>query len=312
MPALQRFFLAPPAPNIAAGFADDTFAVVDLRRGRRGFSLVASALTPLPPGLFTIGFDTIEIQNNDELMQIMKQTAEAAGLANKKRWSVALPETAARTLVVSLESRPGSSRELNEVIEWKVERLISARAADLWISRQRMSPWAGQDRYLVTVGHDDVLSRFETVFSSIGWNAGKLLPRHMGEAQWLSWDNATGDKILVSANRVGFTSVIVRNREPVVVRSFACDRGSIPDELHSFALYYRDKFVNGSDGGNTLTRMLVLGEIDAAEARSAIAGAIDSEPVAMDPAEFGLDLRGEPIRFHHIAGAAGLATIAWQ
>jgi hypothetical protein len=134
----------------------------------------------------------------------------------------------------------------------------------------------------------------------------------MGEAQWLIWDDAPGDKLLVSANRSGFTSVIVRNGEPALVRTYQCEPESTADELHRFALYYRDRLVDGSASPNTLTRMLVLGGLDLNEARRAVADAIDSEPRALDPAEFGMDLRGEAIRFDHLAGAAGLATIAWQ
>ena len=54
------------------------------------------------------------------------------------------------------------------------------------------------------------------------------------------------------------------------------------------------------------------GGIDFEEARSAVADAIDSAPRPLDPAEFGMDLTGEAIRFDHLAGAAGLATIGWQ
>jgi len=77
---------------------------------------------------------------------------------------------------------------------------------------------------------------------------GLILPRHMGEAQWLIWDDAPGDKILVSANRSGFTSLIVRNGDPVLVRTFVCEPESIADELHRFAMYYRDRrLTNRSD-----------------------------------------------------------------
>jgi hypothetical protein len=134
----------------------------------------------------------------------------------------------------------------------------------------------------------------------------------MGEAQWLVWDDTPGDKLLVSANRSGFISVIVRNGEPVLVRAFVCEPTSIADELHRFALYYRDRLVDGPGTPNTLTRMLVLGGIDPIEARNAIAEALDSEPRVLDPGEFGMDLKGESIRFDHLAGAAGLATIGWQ
>lgn len=312
MSALQRFFVAPRPPSTAAGFVDDNFAVVDLRRGRNGFSLASSAVTQLPLGLVTPAFDTLNIQDAGELAQTIAQTAEAAGLLNKKRWSVALPDATARTLVVALESKPSSRRELNEVIAWKIERLIAAPSNELRISRQRMNPAAGQDRYVVTVAHNEVLSQYESVFAGLGWNAGLILPRHIGEAQWLMWDHSPGDKMLVSANRSGFTSLIVRNGDPVLVRTFVCEPDSVADELHRFALYYRDRLVGEMGGGNSLTRLLVLGSIDFTEARGAVAEAIDSVPRALDPAEFGMDLTGEAIRFDHLAGAAGLATIAWQ
>ena len=312
MSSLRRYFLAPPAPQVAAGFVDGNFAVVDLRRARGGFSLTSSAVTQLPAGLLTPAFDTPNIQDVEELAQVVIQTTEAAGLANRRRWSVALPDATARTLVVTLESKPSSRNELDEVIAWKIERVISARPSALRTSRQRLNPAGGQDRYLVTVAHDEVLTQYESVLAAIGWRAGLILPRHIGEAQWLIWDDTPGDKILVSANQSGFTSVIVRNSEPALVRTFVCEPESIPDELHRFALYYRDRLGNGGGSANTLTRMLVLGDIGLAEARGAVADALDNEPRTLDPAEFGMDLRGESIRFDQLAGAAGLATIAWQ
>lgn len=312
MSALQRFLFSPPAPNTGAGFVDDTFAVVDLRRGRRGFSLASSAVTQLPLGLVTPAFETLNIQAPDELAQIITQTAEAAGLLNKKRWSVALPDAAARTIVVALESKPSSRSELNEVISWKIERVVATPPGELRTTRQRISPAAGHDRYLVTVAHNEVLSQYESVFAGLGWNAGLILPRHMGEAQWLMWDDSPGDKMLVSANRDGFTSLIIRNSELSLVRTVVCGRESISDELHRFALYYLDRLAGDGGVQNALTRMLVLGGIDLSEARRAVADAIDGDPRTLDPAEFGMDLRGEPIQFDHLAGAAGLATIAWQ
>lgn len=312
MSGLQRYFFAPPTPNVAAGFVDENFAVVDLRRGRRGFSLASSAVTQLPPGLITASFDSLNIQDPEELAQVIAQTAEAAGLLNRKRWSVALPDATARTLVITLESKPANRNELNEVISWKLERVISSPPTELRTSRQRLHPVSGQDRYLVTVAREDVLSQYESVFAAMGWKAGLILPRHMGEAQWLVWDDSPGDKMLVTANQTGFTSLIVRSGEPALVRTFVCERESVPDELHRFALYYRDRMTNGGASANTLSRMLVLGGIDLAEARRAVVDALESEPRTLDPEEFGIDLKGELIRFDHLAGAAGLATIAWQ
>jgi hypothetical protein len=309
---LQKYLLSPPAPNTAAGFIDENFAVVDLRRSRHGFSLASSAVTQLPTGLVTPSFDSENIADPQELAEIVLQTAEAAGLSNKKRWAVALPEGAARTMVVALESKPGNRRELNEVISWKIERVITVPTSELRISRQRMSRVAGQERYLVTVAREDVISQYESVFYALGWNTGLLLPRHLGEAQWLVWDNEPGDKMLVSANRSGFTSVIMRNGEPMLVRPYACAPESRTDELHRFALYYRDRLAEQTGESVNLAGMLVLGGINPIEAQQAVSDAIDSEPRLLDPAEFGIDLTGEAIVFDHLAGAAGLATLTWQ
>lgn len=308
--SLQNYFLSAPAPNTAAGFIDDYFAVVDLRKGRRGFALASSAVTQLPPGIITAAFDEPNIESSDELIEVISRTAEAAGLSKKKRWSVALPDTTARSFVITLESKPNGRRELNEILNWKIERVVATPVSELRVTRQRISPVSGQERYLVTVARDEVLSQYETIFEALRWNAGLVLPRHIGEAQWLVWDNSPGDKMLVSANRKGFTSMVVRNGEPVLVRTFACDSESRTDELHRFALYYRDRLA--SAGATELTGLLVLGSIDLEEAQNAVSDAIESRPRPLDPSEFGFDLMGETIQFEHLAGAAGLATMAWQ
>ncbi|HET9533186.1 MAG TPA: hypothetical protein VFQ92_22720 [Blastocatellia bacterium] len=309
--AIQRYLLAPRVPNIAAGFIDDNFTVVDLRRSRNAFVLASSAVTTLPPGLLTSAFESENIHSRAEMRDILLHTAGAAGLAGKKRWSVALPEGAARSFVITLESKPEGRRELNEVLAWKIERLIAAPASELRISRQRLSPASGQERYLVTVAREDVIAEYEAVFEDAGWQAGLLLPRHIGESQWLIWDNTPGDKMLVSANKAGFTSVVARNGELVLVRSHACEPEAKADELHRFALYYRDRLAE-SGGQADLSGLLVLGRIDRGEAQNAIKDALDTAPHLIDPAEFGFNLAAEPIAFDHLAGAAGLASLCWR
>ncbi len=309
---MQRYFLAPRVPHLAAGFVDNNFVVVDLRRGRRGFSIGASAVSQLPEGMLTPSFDSTNIHDLQALASIISQTAEAAGLANKKQWCIALPEGAARSIVVTLESKPSGRKELNEIMAWKIERLIGIPASELAISRQKLHQDYKQERYIVTVARQAILVEYEALFHTLGWQAGLMLPRHMGEIQWLMMDKAEGDKMLVSANRSGFTAVVVSHGEPVLVRNYVCEPESRTDDLHRFALHYRERMSNAAGVAPFLESVLVIGNIDLAEAQSAISDALDNRPRLMEASEFGLDLEEAPVWFDHLAGAAGLATLAWQ
>jgi hypothetical protein len=311
--AIQKYLFAPRVQNIAAGFADDNFAVVDLRNTRRGFSIASSALTQLPAQILTPHFDSQNIQNPQELAGIIAETMEAAGLANKKQWSVALPEGAARSFVLTLESKPANRKELNDILAWKIERVIATPSSELLISRQRLKPEGVQERYIVTIARQAVIDEYDAVFHSLGWRTGLMLPRHLGEAQWLMQGNLeAGDKMLVSSNREGFTAVLVSEGEPVLIRNYACDPESKADDLHRFALYYREKMATASATPPQLSGLLVLGNIDLREAQSAVADALDQTPHLYHPQEFGISLEDEHAWFTYLAGAAGLASLAYQ
>ena len=165
---------------------------------------------------------------------------------------------------------------------------------------------------MLTVAMDEILLEYEAFFARLGWKAGLVLPRHLGEAQWLGWDDSPGDKMLISANQTGFSSIILSDGEPLLVRSHDCDPDAVADELYRVALYYRDRIAGRELGNTDLNRLLIIGEIDRAQACRSISDAIGSEPFLIDPAEFGMEMRGEPIAFDHLAAAAGLATLAWQ
>jgi hypothetical protein len=310
--AIQKYLFTPRVSNIAAGFVDDNFTVVDLRASRRGFSIASSALTQLPGQLLTPHFDSQNIQDAQELAGIIRHTLEAAGLTNKKQWSVALPEGAARSFVLTLESKPANRKELNEILAWKLERVIATPSSELLISRQRLKPEGKQERYIVTVARQTVLDEYEAVFHSLGWHAGLMLPRHMGEAQWLMQDNAPGDKMLVSSNREGFTAILISGGESVMIRNYACDPESKTDDLHRFALYYREKMATVSGVTPPFYGLLVLGNIDLREAQSAVADALGETPHLYHPQEFGINLDDDYSGFSHLAGAAGLASLAWR
>jgi Tfp pilus assembly PilM family ATPase len=210
MPNPLSKLVHPWYPTTALGFEKGIASMVQLERGRNGSSTLKRAATvALPENLIRPSFEDLNITNPAELTAALRQLANSCGLLKHKRWSVALPEGASRSLILTLESAAASNSELEEVLTWKMERGFGTPLDELSISRERLSPDAqGRSRYLVVATPSFVLGEYEEVLHSLGWRAGLILPRHMGEGQWLTLNGATGDALLLSSSETGFTAIV--------------------------------------------------------------------------------------------------------
>ncbi|HSV22959.1 MAG TPA: hypothetical protein VLJ17_08020, partial [Xanthobacteraceae bacterium] len=185
--------------------------MVQLDRARGGFTVKRAASIDLPTGLVRATFDESNIDDPAELTRALSDLLAAAGLLHQRKWSVTLPETSTRAAVLALEGPPTSRRELEEVLEWKIERSFGAPLSELRVSRDQLAPDSQrQSRYLITAIRLSVLAEYEATFAGLGWQAGLILPRHAGEEQWLR-NGQQGDGLLLTAHAEGFTAVLMRN-----------------------------------------------------------------------------------------------------
>lgn len=311
--------LAPRLPVTAIGLESKSAAVVHLERRRReGFALKRAATVALPDGLLTPGFDEVNISDPKELAHALKEAVVGAGLMRQRKWSVTLPEAATRTAILHLESAPGSRSELEEILRWKTERGFGATLEELRVSREKLPPDAqGRARYLAVGVRELVLAEYESVFELLGWRAGLILPRHVGEARWLTQAGQGRDALLVTSHTEGFTVVLVRDGRPLVVRSVMCDPEDRDDELYRLLLFYRDRIASGVDGtedeARTIERLLVLGEgFDKQHVSELIRETLGDELRPLGPQDVGLLLPPGQLDFDEVAAPAGLAALAWR
>jgi hypothetical protein len=303
-------------PSNAVGFEKGIATMVQLDRGRGGTTRLRRAATvDLPESLIRPSFDEPNISSPLELKAALADLATSAGLLQHKRWSVALPEAASRSLILTLETRPSSSAELEEVLTWKMERGFGGSLEELSISREKLpADPQGKDRYLVVAARTSILAEFENVLSLLGWRAGLILPRHIGEGQWLTMNVSAGDGLLLSSSEEGFTAVVFRGKQPLIIRTVTCETGECEDELYRLLLFYRDRRGGEAEQmGHLLSRLLVVGELIGKER----AGEIVSETLganlrSLGAADLGLQLATRELSFDAIAAPAGLATLAWQ
>lgn len=330
-------------PKVALGLSSNGASVVELDKRRGVFIIRRAAEIDLPADLIRSSFDEGNIADSDELRARLSELATQAGLIKKRSWSIALPEAATRTSIITLEDAPASRTELQEMLRWKIERSFGAPLDELRVSRVKLHSFAAKGtsentarpRYLVTAMRAEILAEYESVFDALEWRVGMILPRHIGEEFWLSreWAKSVGmasdtdDALLISSHRQGFTAVIMRDGEPLFVRSVICDETDAVDELYRFLLFYRDRTLarahetNGATSDATtylvarspLTRLLVAGNsFDANIARNIVAETFSVIPHTLNATDARLELPTAEFDFERFAAPAGLAALAWS
>jgi len=306
----------PRLPSTAVGFEKGLATMVQLDRGPgRTTRLRRAATVDLPEPLIRPSFDEANVSDPSALRAALFELATSAGLLQQKRWSVALPEAASRSLILTLETRPASNAELEEVLTWKMERGFGGSLEELSISRERLPPDPqGRERYLVVAVRTSILGEFESVLNSLGWRAGLILPRHIGEGQWLTMNGSPGDGLLLSSSEKGFTAIVFRGKQPLIIRTVKCEPDECEDELYRLLLFYRDRRGGEAEQmGHVLSRLLVVGELISKDR----AGEIVNETLganlrSLNAQDLGLQLATRELSFDAIAAPAGLATLSWQ
>ena len=305
--------LKPRFPSAAVGIEKDVASVVQLDRARGGFVVRRAASVDLPENLLRPNFDEPNIADRDQLGRALTDVVTGAGLLRQRKWSVALPESATRSAIVTIESAGGSRHEIEEVFEWKIERSFGAPSSELRVSREEMVPDAlKQTRFLVNAVRLSVLAEYEAVFAALGWHVGLILPRHAGEEQWLR-NGSHGDGLLLTSHEEGFTAVLMRGNRPLTLRSVFCDAAESDDELHRILLFYRDRAGAGTRTESPpVDRLLIVGEhLDKKRVAEIAQDALGVRLSPLNAADVGLVIPAGDLNFDAIAAPAGLARLAW-
>jgi hypothetical protein len=304
----------PNYPNAALGVEKGRITAVSLQgQGRGQFGIKQAVSLDLPAGLLQPSFLEKNIMDSGEFSSSLREAAESAGLLSQKRWSVALPSNTARTAILVLDSEPASAKEADEILDWKAEQNFGAPAVELRLARERISPdEKGRSRYFATAITLSVIDEYETQFERLGWKAGLILPRAVGEANWLVDKSDTSDSLLVSENSDGFTGLLLRGGEPAVIRSVTCSPDEIDDEIYRLLMFYNDRFA--FEGGNSrLQKLLAIGkDFTPSKIQTIASEALGRVLNVLSPEDVGLTLPGSELSFDDLAAPAGLAALGFR
>lgn len=305
------FFTQPKYPRAALGIECGVVTYVSLRKESGGrFGVEQAATVQLPEAILNPDFSEINIANLAVFRESLAECATAAGLLGQQKWSVSLPGGATRSAILTVDGGGSGGRETDEIFDWKAEQAFGSPALDMRIVRQRITADAdGKVRFFATAIKLAVVDEYEKVFESLGWKAGLILPRAVSESQWLVGERSAPDSLLISGQDDGFTAFLVRNGEPVVVRSVTCDAGEVDDEVYRLLLFYNDRFADG--GARLMDRLLVIGRgFVPAKLREISSDALGRPLRIMTADDAGLVVPGG-MSFDDLAAPAGLASLAF-
>lgn len=303
----------PSFPKSAIGIEGDfVTALAVTRPGKGRFGIERAATVEVPVNLVTPSFVEQNISSAAEFQVILQEAVLAAGLANQKNWSVTLPGNTARAAILILDNDTAGT-DISEVLDWKAEQSFGVPAGEMRITRYKIADATdGRARWFATAVKLSVLDEYETVFEGLGWKAGLILPRSVGETRWLISDGQTvPDSLLISEQTDGFAAMLLRNNEPAVVRSVTCTPAEIDDEVYRLLMFYRDRFAE--EGGGTLEKLLLIGKnFEWNRIREVSTDALGRELDTMNADDIGLSLPVGDLRLNDVAAPAGLATYGYR
>lgn len=307
------FLTEPNYPRAALGLDRDAVTAVALDKAGRGrYGIKQAATVALPNDLLNPSFLDRNISSPDELRVLLEEVVAGAGLTKQTRWSVSLPSTTARTAILVMDNEPASKQELEDMLDWKAEQSFGAPAGQLRISRNKITTDAeGRSRYFATAVKLSVIDEYETIFEGLGWKAGLILPRAVSEANWLSSRSRIGDTLLISSHIDGFTAMLLRDGEPVVVRTVICTEDERDDEIYRLLMFYNDRVAG--EGSGILESLLVIGRaISPARIKEISSEALGRALRVMTPDDIGLELPISSLTLDEVAAPAGLAALGWR
>jgi Tfp pilus assembly PilM family ATPase len=302
----------PNYPKAALGLEKEFITALALQKEGRGiYGIRQAATVELPNNLLNPSFTEKNIASADEMLVMLEEVCVKAGLHGQKRWSVSLPGNTARAAILTLENEPASKKELEEILDWKAENSFGAPAGELRLSLDKISPdREGKSRYFATAVKLSVIDEYEMLFEDFGWQAGLILPRALSEANWLIGNNSQTDSLLISSQSDGFTALLMRGKEPVVVRNVTCTEEETDDEIYRLLMFYNDRLA--STNGNHLEKVLVVGKnLDRKRIREISNEALGKELTVLRPEDIGLNVPVGNLDFDDLAAPAGVAALGF-
>lgn len=261
-------------------------------RDRQGLRLRAYRERPLPPDAFANGVLGGPLRDPAAFGALVAELV-AAVPGGIRDGSLVLPDAWLRVAFSESGDLPRSAQARDEVLRWKLKRLVPFRVEELRVSAAFVTPLPGQEeprRLLLGFAVEQLLAQLEDAFAGCRVHLGQVTNVSLALLGALATRDPDAFSALVVVEGDAYTVIFARGGEPVLYRykSFADE---LPEAARS-GLVVRDlkltrNFLDEHFPGTALGRVLLLAPPEL-------------EPAWLDRLEGGLEAQAAPLDGRHL------------
>ena len=233
--------------------------------GRGGYRFRAYRAAPLPPDAFLAG------PLGGPLRDPRAFQALVAGLVKElpgvREASLVIPDAWLRVTFADSTALPRAAAARDDVLRWKLKRLVPFRVDELRIGAQEVEPLPTQSaeephRLLLGFAVEQLLAQIEDAFSASGVRLGEITNTSLALISALGEEGPEpGFWALVLVEEAGYTLAFVHGSEPILHR-FKAFTGSLPEAARA-SLVTRDlkltrNFLDEHFPGANLAQVLLV------------------------------------------------------
>lgn len=310
-----------PAPPHVFSLEPRRLRYGQFTRSGGGFRFRAWREVALPADAFHSGILGGPLRDPRAFGEVLSRLLAEMG-APVRDASLVLPDTWLRVTFTEVGDLPRAHEARDEVLRWKLKRLVPFRVEELRIGAAPVSPLAGQaepGRLMLGFAVEQLLAQLEETFAAAGVRIGQITNRSLATIAALARPDeddsgapagtpatAQGAPLfwaLLEVEEAGYTLAFVRGSEPVLHR-FKAFTGTLPEAARS-SFVSRDlkltrDFLDEQFPGSRLTRVV-------------LAAPPELEPAWMERLREGLGQAASPLDGKHLPPLqAEGATAPWR
>jgi hypothetical protein len=176
---------------------------------------VSYAAVEVPEGLLEVGPVGLQTVDRDALQELIAALNEQVDGGRKA--ALVIPSSWVRVHLLDFDHLPRRRAEVDEVVRWRLKKLLPVAPTQLRLVTVPVSPVAGRKRLLCTVGLEQPLAALEAAFNKLGIHTGAIAPRLFA---LLSKSKVSAPYRLLVQQEAGFLSlVLLEQGEPSLIRT---------------------------------------------------------------------------------------------